>query len=265
MAKQKKTKKTQVPRALEGARDFLFKRMAGISVVVFSLILAWVLVAAFLNRSDYFKIRNIEVKGAQGAGFSVVSANLLKHYKNKNIFKVNIGNIAGELEPQYPDARDIFVKRALPDKLIVDFRFRKPAAILDDGQYHLVDREGVVLVNMDPAKLKNLVVIRGVAERQAGRAKKKNESRALTAALDLIDEIKRARFLDKYGVRAIDASDIKNLSFYLGDDGPVVIIGYENFRDRLNTLKDALKDPRIVLERINYIDIRFKDVAVSPK
>jgi hypothetical protein len=51
----------------------------------------------------------------------------------------------------------------------------------------------------------------------------------------------------------------------LGDGGPIVIMGYEDFRERLRTLKDILRDPRLAIDRVNYIDVRFKDVAISPK
>ncbi len=265
MARQKKFKKMQIPKALKGAKDFLLKRLAGISVIIVFIILAWVLIAAFLERSDYFKIKSVEYNPAAEASLISIRNELLRHYKDNNIFKVNLKYIAKGLEPQYPDAKDIVVKRVLPDRLFVDLRFRKPVALLTNGQYHPVDRDGVILVNMDPMKMKDLPRIKGVDVKLAGRPHKKNESKGLDAALNLIDEIKKARFLEKYHVRLIDASDIKSLLFYLGDGGPAVVVGYEDLKERLNTLKDTLRDPRLILERIDYIDVRFKDVAISPK
>jgi cell division septal protein FtsQ len=265
MARQKKFKKMHMPKALEGAKDFFIKRLAGISVIIGFIILAWVLIAAFLERSDYFKIRSVEARGASEPNLIAIRSELLRYYKDKNIFKIDIRYIAKGFEGQYPDAKYIAVKRVLPDKLLVDLTFRRPVALLTNGKYYPVDRSGVILVNMDPMKTPDLPRIIGVDIRLAGRPHKKNESKELEAALSLIDEIKKARFLEKYRVRLIDASDIKNLSFYLGDGGPAVIIGYENLKTRLNALRDALRDSRVILERINYIDIRFKDVAISPK
>lgn len=265
MAKQKKFKKIQMPKVLDSAKEFIAPRIVGIIVLIVFIVLAWVLTAAFFEKSDYFKLKSVEAKGALGASLSPAENELIKYYKGANIFRVDLKAIARYLEPQYPDARDIIVKRELPDKLLVEFNFRKPVAILSNGQNYPVDREGVILVNRDTARLSGLPVIKGVDPKYAGKPHKQNESRNLKAALSLLEEIKKARFLDKYGVRVVDASDIKSLSFYLGENGPLIIMGYENITDRLSTLKYTLRDPRLVLDKINYIDVRFKDVAISPK
>jgi cell division protein FtsQ len=265
MAKQKRSKKIQIPKALEEAREYIAKKAVVIIVSFVFVILLSLLIKAFFEKSDYFRLRAVDTKGAAEAGLAVIKNDILKQYKDRNIFKIDLKAIAGSLEPKYPDAKEILVKRSLPDKLIVDLRFRRPVALLGGIQTYPIDREGVILVNINSMKLKDFPIIRGIDPRLAGKAHKKNESKNLLIALDLLDEIKRTRFLDRFGVRLIDASDIKSLSFSLSDSGPVVIIGYEDFKHRLSVLKDALKDPRLVLEDINYIDVRFKDVAISPK
>lgn len=265
MKKQKKIKKMQMPKALEEVRGYLAKRMIAIIVSIVSIVLVWVLAKAFLERSDYFKLGAVDARGAAESNIINIRNDLLRQYKDRNIFRIEIGQIVKVLSPKYPDASQIIVKRVLPDKLLVDLKFRKPVALLGNGQVYPIDREGVILVNINSMKLKGFPIIKGIDPRLAGKPHKKNESRNLIAALDLLDEIKKARFLEKYNVRLVDASDIKSLSFSLGDNGPVVIIGYEDFKERLNVLKDTLRDPRIVLDKINYIDVRFKDVAISPK
>lgn len=265
MARQKKNRKLQVPKAIETARNFLIKKMAVIIIAVVFILLTWVLTSAFLQRSDYFRVTSIEARGAAETSLMSIRSDLLRHYKDSNIFKVDLKYIADSLEPKYPDAKYIIVKRMLPDKLLVDMKFRKPVAILGNGQNYPVDGEGVILVNMDPSKLKDLPVINGVDIKLVGRPHKRNQSKSLESAIKLADTIKKSGFLKKYRVRLIDASDIKNLSFYLGEGGPAVIIGYENFEDRLDLLRDILKRERLILDKINYIDIRFKDIAISPK
>ena len=265
MGKQRKFKKIQMPKAVSGAKELILQKAAGIIVLVVSIVLIWVLIKAFLERSDYFRLRSVDAKGASEMSLISIRSGLLRSYKDVNIFKINLSAIAKSLEPRYPDAKDIIIKRALPDKLLIELNFRKPVAILSNGHNYPVDREGVILVNRDPAKLGDLPVIKGVDLKYALKVHSKNESRNLSAALQLLDEIKKARFLDKYSVRVIDASDIKSLSFYLGEGGPTVIVGYENLSERLSVLKDTLRDPRLVLDKINYIDVRFKDVAINPK
>lgn len=265
MKRQKKSRKMEMPKALEGFMDYIAKRMAPIAVAVISIGLAWVLVTAFLERSDYFRLRSVESKGAVEASLAAVKNDILRQYRDRNIFKIDIKAVARYLEPKYPDAKDITVKRVLPDKLLIDLKFRRPVALLGNGQVYPIDRDGVILVNINSMKLKGFPIIKGIDPRLAGKPHKKNESKGLLVALSLLDEIKKMRFLDKYNVRIVDASDIKSLSFYLGEGGPSVIIGHEDFRNRLIVLKDTLSDPRLALEKINYIDVRFKDVAISPK
>ncbi|MDP2929340.1 MAG: cell division protein FtsQ/DivIB [Candidatus Omnitrophota bacterium] len=258
MAKQKKFKKIQMPKVPRS-------QWIGAIVFIIFMVSAWFLTTAFLNRSDYFRLRSVESSGAADKSLIVVRNEILSNYKDKNIFKIDLKAIARALEPRYPDAKYIIVKRSLPDKLSIILSFRKPVAILSNARNYPVDREGVVLVNMDSSNLDGLYFIKGVDAKYAGRFRKKCESSNLKAALELIDEIKRARFLDRYRVKTLDASDMRSMSFMLGEDGPMVIIGYENLKGRLEALHDTLRDPRLVLDSINYIDVRFKDIAISPK
>jgi cell division septal protein FtsQ len=265
MARQKKNNKPKLPKAVKGLKEYVIKRSGIIAACIVSAALVVSLTAAFFQRSDYFRLRAVEVRGAAESSLAVIKNDILKSCGNRNIFSINIGAISDALKPKYPDASSITVKRVLPDKLLVDLKFRKPVALLGAAQVYPIDREGVILVNINSMKLKDFVVIKGVEPRLAGKAHKKNSSKNLALALDLLDEINRSRFLDKFRVRSIDASDIRSLSFSLSESGPVVIIGYEDFKERLGVLKDTLRDPRLMLDKINYIDVRFHDVAVSPK
>ena len=258
MAKQKKFKKIQMQKV---------PKVIWIGIIIFIIFMtsAWLLAKAFLDRSDYFRLKYVEFSGAADRSLIAIRNEILGNYKDKNIFKIDLKAIAGTLEPRYPDAKDIMVKRDLPDKLFISLNFRNPVAILSGARNYPVDSEGIILVNRDPSSMKELPLIKGVNARYSGRFHKKCESKNLKAALELINEIKRARFLDKYRVRILDAGDMRSMSFILGEDGPIVIIGYENLKNRLEALHDTLRDPRLVLDSINYIDVRFKDIAISPK
>ncbi len=258
MAKQKKFKKIQMPKVQKA-------HWIGMAVVIIFIISAWLLTTAFLERSDYFRLRSVESRGAADKSLVAIRSEILANYKNKNVFKIDLKAIASGLEPRYPDAKDIVVRRVLPDKLVIYLTFRKPVAILSNGRNFPVDREGVILVNRDISSLGDLPAIKGVDAKYAGRFRKRCESKNLISALELVDTIKRTRFLDKYRVNMLDASDMRSMSFTLGEGGPMIIIGYENLKDRLEALHDTLRDPRLVLDSISYIDVRFKDIAISPK
>lgn len=258
MAKQKKFKKIQMPKVRK-------TQLMGVVVIAAFIISAWFLAAAFLDRSDYFRLRFVEPKGAAQSSLAAIRNETLANHKGKNIFRIDLKAIAAGLEPRYPDAKEIIVTRALPDKLCINLNFRKPVAILNNGRNLPVDRDGVILVNRDISILGDLPVIKGIDAKYAGRFRKKCESRNLKAALELVEIINKTKFLDRYNVRTLDASDMRSMSFALGEGGPMVIIGYENLKERLDALHDTLRDPRLVLDSISYIDVRFKDIAISPK
>ncbi len=258
MAKQKKFKKMRMPKV---------QKMHWVGAVISTIFIvsSWLLVTAFLARSDYFKLRSVETSGAAERSLLSARNEILAGYKGENIFKIDLKAIASGLEPKYPDAKEIAVKRILPDTLTIELNFRRPVAMLSNGRNFPVDRDGVILVNRDLSNLGDLPVIKGVNPKYAGRFRKKCESANLKAALELIEVINRTRFLDKYRVRVLDASDMRSMSFALGESGPTIIIGYEHLKDRLEALHDTLRDPRLVLDSISYIDVRFKDIAISPK
>ncbi|MCX5667655.1 MAG: hypothetical protein NTY34_05025 [Candidatus Omnitrophica bacterium] len=258
MARQKKFKKIRMPKVHK-------MQWVGMIVFIVFIVSAWLITTAFLERSDYFRLRSVEASGAADRSLAAVRNEILANYKDKNIFKIDLKAIARGLEPRYPDAKDIIAKILLPDKLFISLSFRKPVAILANGRDFPVDMDGVILVNRDLLSLGDLPAIKGVDAKYAGRFRKRCESSNLKAALELVDIIKRTRFLDRYRVKTLDASDMRSMSFTLGESGPMVIIGYENLKERLEALHDTLRDPRLVLDSISYIDVRFKDIAISPK
>ena len=100
MARQKKFKKTQIPKAMADAKEFILQRMAGLLVLIVFIALTWVLLTAFLERSDYFKLKSVDAKGASEISLIFIRSEILKHYRDNNIFKINLKAIANSLEPR---------------------------------------------------------------------------------------------------------------------------------------------------------------------
>lgn len=265
MAKQKR--KIQMPPVIENASAWLFKVAANMAVFALFIIVAAVLVQAFLYRSDYFRLNAVETKDTAigSATASYINNQVLNLYRGRNIFTVDLKAVSAALRSRFPDAKEIVVRIALPDKIVINMQFRRAAALVKSGRLYPVDEEGVILVNANEALFKFLPVIEGIDIRPGERgAKRGNSYRNLRITLDLIREIKKAKFMAGYGVASINARDIKMLSFAL-KNGVHVRIGFENFRQRLDTLKKVLDDPRMVMDRIDYIDVRFKDVVIGPR
>lgn len=247
MKRQKRFKKTKLPSAA-----------INLVIIVIFILTALLLAKAFLYRSDYFKIRTVETRGALLDQKTMVGINnhLLNIYKGRNIFSVDLKSVSKSLQASYPDAKEVIVRSSLPDRLVVSMKFRRAVALVRNlNRSYAIDEDGVALPGADVNMMKDLPVIEGI---------KKFDNRSLRLALDLLKEIKKARFMARYGLERIDALDARNLSFYL-KNGIEVKIGSEDFAKRLDLLGSTLRDPRLVMEMIKYIDVRFKDVAIGPK
>lgn len=264
MPRQKKFKKIKLPAIGQELKEKIARHVIIALVIAIFLAVSFALVRSFFYRSDYFCINNAEVRGVAPQDALSVKNDLLRAYQGKNIFKTNLNIISRSLIARFPDAKDIIVKRALPDKLLVELNFRKPVAMLNDSRNIPVDRDGFLLTYVDPRTVAGLPTISGIDTRYDGRMLRHNETRNLKLALNLLDEVKKAKLAPRFQLTSIDAGDIKNMAFFL-NGGLEIKIGYENFKDRLALLRKTLKNPRILLDRIKYIDLRFGDIVVSPK
>ncbi|MCM8760660.1 MAG: cell division protein FtsQ/DivIB [Candidatus Omnitrophica bacterium] len=258
MGRQKKIK---IPALAEGIKQTVLPKIVMAAVILLFIVVAATLVKAFLYRSDYFRLRAVETSASFiDKRVSLAIANqVLNAYRGRNVFKINLKYIAQTIQNSYGDIKDVVVRISLPDKLVISMKLRKPVALVKNAKYYPVDEEGVVIPGVSRADaLKDLPIIEGVNLRQG--AKNVN----LRLALRLLKEIDESRFMAAYGVSLIIANEPSNMSFYL-KNGLEVKIGGESFRQRLDKLGRTLRDPRLLIDKIKYIDVRFKDVYIGPK
>ena len=253
MKRQNRTKKIKLPGFLDGIKDFVIAKTATFVVIIIFIIVALLFVKAFLYRSDYFRVRTIETRGifVDQRIASNINRQLLNFCKGRNIFKINLKLISDSLRSSYPDAREATVRIALPDRLVISMKFRRPFAIVHYVRLYPVDEDGVAILG---AAAGDLPIIEGA----------RLSSDNLKISLDLLKEIRRARFMANYTIERINAEDSKNLLVYL-KNGVEIRIGGENFKERLEILAKILKDPRLIIDMVKYIDVRFKDAVIGPK
>ena len=264
MARAKKIKKTKNSGTSGQDKDRIMSKAMTIIVVVIFLVFATMLVKAFLHESDYFKLRSVDIKASflDPRASSYISKQVFNAYKGRNVFNINLKYIAGYIQKSYGDVRDVAVKISLPDKLVISLKLRKPVALLKSGKFYPIDEEGVVLPGGSRVEaLNDMPIISGIDIKASNRS---GSYRNLRLALELLQEIRQTRELVPFGVASISVDDPSNLSFYM-KNGVEVRMGAENFRDRLDMLGRALRDPRLVIDNVKYVDVRFRDVIIGPK
>ncbi len=264
MGRLKRIKRPNISKAATGIKDFIVSRTTTVLVVFVFLILAAILMKAFLQESDYFKLRVVDVKASflDTQAASSISNRILNAYKLRSILSVNLERIAQYVQNSYGDVRDVAVRISLPDKLVVSFKLRQPVALVKSGKFYPVDEDGVVLPRGSRVDaLNDLPIINGIDIRAVNS---RFTYRNLKLALELLEEIRLMHSLSSLGVTAINVYDPRNMSFNL-KNGIEIRIGEEKFRERLDLLSKAFRDPRLVMDNIKYIDVRFKDIIVGPK
>ncbi|MBL7158270.1 MAG: cell division protein FtsQ/DivIB [Candidatus Omnitrophica bacterium] len=213
---------------------------------------------AFFRNSDYFRIAEIEmIDSESGAGIS--AGDLLKMYKGRNIFEVDINMLASRIKTENPFIKYAIVKRVLPNRLEISVVERIPVALVKAREDYPVDADGMVL----PSEVgdKQLIAISGVHSWAIPEAGRKIVDRNLRTALALVKLFKEKSITD---VRSIDTSDRRNAIFQL-KNGVEIKIGNEDFDPRLDMLKATLSRKGLDFENIRYIDLRFKDVVIKPR
>jgi len=265
MARQQKknNKKVRLPGFVEDMRDAVMRKAVTALVVVIFICVSVVLVKAFLYKSDYFRLRVVETRAVflDQRAAAAMNSQLVNLYKGRNMFNIPLNSIAQSVRSAYADVKDVTVRIALPDKLVIELKLRKPVAYVRNTKIYPIDEDGVVLPPVGTQDLvKNLPAIDGINIHN----NRKGPSRNLMLALDLLGEIQQTKLVTQYGISSINAADPRSMSFYL-KNGLEVRIGSENFENRLEALTRTLKDPRIAIDKILYIDVRFGDVVIGPK
>ena len=266
MKKQNKFKKMKLPSLSKGTREAIMAKAYPAVIVLIFIVVSFLLVKAFLYRSDYFKFRFIEARDAvTGQRINLTINNqLLNMCGGANVFHLDLKAISDFVSSHYPDAKDVAVTIMPPDKLGISMKFRKSIAIVRGSKNYAIDEDGVILFTQDANALKDLPFIDGVNIKNYERSSRKIVSQNLKLALYLLKELKNTRIIQAYGIQEINAADGSNISFYL-KNGIEAKMGNENFSQRLGLLWKTLKDPRMVLDKISYIDLRYKDVVVGPR
>ncbi|MDD5428663.1 MAG: cell division protein FtsQ/DivIB [Candidatus Omnitrophica bacterium] len=266
MRKQGKGKKLGFNSFVKDLRGSVVKIALNFAVISVFLVIAFLLGKAYLYRSDYFRLNRVEIRETFLDQRSLVSikSRILSSYKSKSIFALDLKAIAQALQASYPDAKDISVSLALPDKLVIKLKLRKPIAVVRGDKLYPVDEEGVIIPVADQASLKWLPVVDGVQLRPDERRAKVIKSKNMKIAIDLLRNIKDVKAVADYGVDSVNAKDTANITFYLRN-GIEIRIGSDNFKERIIVLAKTLKDPRMIMGRIKYIDLRFGDAVIGPR
>ncbi|MFH1868657.1 MAG: cell division protein FtsQ/DivIB [Candidatus Omnitrophota bacterium] len=215
--------------------------------------------------SDYFRVKTIELSGEGEYSGLRSLASEMNAKKGINIFGIDLKRNESYIENNYPDLKDVKVRRILPDTIGVSFKVRKPCCQVDSGKFYLVSDDMVVLPDQKSFADPNLVIITGInIDERKLLPSRRSHSEALKKAISLLKEIESSGFSGKHKVVNINIYDKHNPAIFL-EDGTRIEIGEYSFKQRYNLLKGILDDLESKGRGAKVIDLRFEDAVVIPR
>ncbi|TSC92203.1 MAG: cell division protein FtsQ [Candidatus Berkelbacteria bacterium Licking1014_96] len=210
--------------------------------------------------SSFFKVKNIDLKGA-----NLVDGDQLKKVityalnEEDNIFLYRSADISAKIKENFPLVSEVNIQKGLPDTIRVIIIERQPVIVWQTAdKKYLVDKEGYAYLEADANNAKDLPVIIDSANLPVVLSKK-------VASKNFLDFIKE--IIEKFTPRSnlkIKELRIRDTTFdldVLTTDGFIVLF------DTTRSAETELDDLRRVMNHLNgakpkeYIDLRVEGWA----
>src|SRR3989338_905996 len=133
------------------SKAFLRKSRLLFNLILKFLLFALVifLICIFIKRSNFFKVKDIKVFGAETFVNKKDLENVLySSVVNKNITEINTSQLRVSVLTNFQGAKDIDIKKIFPNKIIVNVHERTPIALLQNSktdEIFIIDNVGYVL------------------------------------------------------------------------------------------------------------------------
>ena len=213
-----------------------------------------------IKRSRLFAIKTIIVEPP--TDFPEIKE--FAYLKGKNIFDIDPDLLQGRLQKQYPHIAYLKVVKRFPDTLVIIATRRNPFAQISI-RHHLViiDGSGVVLSEM-ATEDKNLPLIKGIKAEQKMKVGTPLTAKDLHVALTIIKIFRENPGLASYPISGIDVENLSKITMSIGNNLNI-ILDREQVKQKFKMLELMLSQSKIDLEKVKYIDFRFKEPIVGKK
>jgi cell division septal protein FtsQ len=204
----------------------------------------------FISTSEYFRIQYIITSEKDIR---------LDYLKGKSIFGINLKLVFERLIVDYPQYRIIRIGIQPPNCILVRAEKRRPIAYVRLYRDFAIDSEGV-LFNVNEFN-PDLPIVLGL-ENKLGYVKSgyKPKLRELQLVIKLIEEFNKIEKFKNFKIRNIKVESSFCLSFFIDN---IEIKIDERIPEGLNLLLVVLSQLKDELDKVSYIDLRFKEPLVK--
>ena len=218
----------------------------------------WMGLQNYITTSHYFKIKELKVEGIVDPRYIDV---MREEILGTNIFELDTKKLAERIQRRFPTFFSIRVTRVLPSQLWIVARERMPLAVVRKDAYYLFDAQGVAIASFPLDAILNYPLLVGLENRLPKiRVGVTYETKVVKVPLRLALLLKIK--MPSLKITKIDASDMDNMIFYLGNDLSVKI-GKDDFENRLGLLSVILKSLGTDISNVLYVDLRPREPVVA--
>jgi cell division septal protein FtsQ len=184
-----------------------------------------------------------------------------------NLLSLNLKQICQQLECS-PWIEKAQVKRTFPDQLYIRVSERKPAALINLDQLHLVDRNGVIFKKVAHQEGQGLPIVTGIDWGNLMDYKKKY-TLLINEALSLLSLFEQKGFHKSY-ISEININPTLGLKVYTTNNTLQIVMGFAPFHkkcNRLYVIMDDLNNKNLTAQKIdlNYQHKAFVKIKESSK
>lgn len=240
--------------------SFLRNTIMGL-LVIFVLALSYKKSIMFLERSNYFMIKDISYDPV----LPLAKSRTLTRLKGKNLFSVDLNYIQNKLQKEYPGISNLKITKKFPDQIrvVAEKRIALFQAMIKK-QVVTIDNQCVVLATGDDKK-KDLPFVIGVRNNfssiKVGRCLK---DRRLQLALKLIKSFRENQTLATYPIAKIDINNLSKIYLFLSNELKI-ILDEDIMPSKIKQLGLLLVQNSFDFKQVKYVDLRFKQPILGGK
>jgi len=224
-------------------------------LLILILVFLFIKLRNFFLESPLFRIKRIKTNLSEDISLS---------FLGKNIFSVDIKAVSSQLTQSYPQYKEVVVKRVFPDTLSIEFIKRLPLfQIKVKDRFWIVDEELIVISGPQEEEFAHIPLVNSSLNRNLEIYLGKEIFFPYAKEIvSLIKELKTKNFFKDFEIPSIFSYTLNDIHFNLNKID--IRIGPPPYKRKLKILKEMIL-PRFYeeLERIAYIDLRFKDPVIG--
>ena len=225
------------------------KVLTGLFLIPVGLLSILMVAYVAVKSESFFAIDNVKITGTKQLTDQDVMTRATPLLR-ENMFRVDVQKISDALTG-HPYVREVRVKRVFPFAIVIDVREKKPSALWvnGEGDVQVVDEEGVPYRKMVRGDEQGLFVINALRQEEVKRA------------FSEVSKWTKEGTVKKEYVSEVACHD-GGFTLFGEGDGVEIILGKEDYQQRLKRALAILNDAKKRGLLIRCIDARFEKGAI---